>query len=400
MTPVGTQTPFTNGLTGGAGRRTVFVVAGEISGDVHAAGLMREMQAREPGIRFIGLGGPQMAAVPGAEIEDWTADAAVVGLSEVMAKYGYFKQKFAAALDRIESDKPDAVLLIDYPGFNLRLAKALHYGRGHHPRLIYYISPQVWAWKRGRIKTMARVLDLMICIFPFEKDLYEKSGLRTVFAGHPMVDRMKQLNHGWQREKGLIGWFPGSRLHEVRRLFPVFMKAAKLIQVQLPHVKFVVSAANEALAGEMRNMAEAARMPEARRWVETGTVYELMQRVEAGAVASGTATLEAACFGMPYSLVYTVSWPTYVVGKLLVQVKHLGMVNILAGREVVKELVQHQFTADNVAREMLSLLTDSTRRDQLLADMAEVVTGLGGGGAYANAAAAVLQTLNEPIIES
>lgn len=398
MTPISSSSSGPH-LAAGSSARRVFVVAGEISGDVHAAGLMREMQAREPGIRFIGLGGPQMAAIPGAEIEDWTADAAVVGLSEVLAKYGYFKQKFAAALDRIEQEKPDAVLLIDYPGFNLRLAKALHNRRGHQPKLIYYISPQVWAWKRGRIKTMARVLDLMICIFPFEKDLYEKSGLRTVFAGHPMVDRMQKLNHGWQREKGLIGWFPGSRLHEVRRLFPVMMKAAQLIQVQLPAARFVVSAANEALAGEMRNMADAARMPEAKRWVEAGTVYDLMQRVEAGAVASGTATLEAACFGMPYSLVYTVSWPTYVVGKLLVQVKHLGMVNILAGREVVKELVQHQFTAENVAREMIALITDHERRQQVLADMAEVVAGLGGGGAYSNAADAVIQTLAEPTPE-
>jgi len=371
-----------------------------MSGDVHAAGVMREMRVREPSIQFIGLGGPQMAAVPGSQIEDWTASAAVVGLSEVLAKYGYFKEKFTAALERIEQERPDAVLLIDYPGFNLRLAKALHYGRGHRPRLIYYISPQVWAWKKGRIKTMARVLDLMICIFPFEKELYEKSGLRTVFAGHPMVDRMKTLQHGWKREEGLIGWFPGSRLHEVRRLFPVFMKAAKLIQVQHPNVKFVVSAANEALAGEMRNMAEAARMPEARRWVETGTVYDLMQRVDAGAVASGTATLEAACFGMPYALVYAVSWPTYVVGKLLVHVKHLGMVNILAGREVVTELVQHQFTAENVAREMLSLLTDTERRNQLLGDMADVVAGLGGGGAYVNASAAVLDCMAEPVIEA
>ncbi len=399
MTPISNTAPVT-GQAHGSSVRRIFVVAGEMSGDVHAAGVMREMQARYPGVQFSGLGGPQMAAVPGSQIEDWTASAAVVGLSEVLAKYGYFKQKFASALERIEQEKPDAVLFIDYPGFNLRLAKALHYGRGHRPRLIYYISPQVWAWKRGRIKTMAKVLDLMICIFPFEKDLYEKSGLRTVFAGHPMVDRMKTLNHGWQREKGLIGWFPGSRLHEVRRLFPVFMKAAKLIQVQQPHVKFVVSAANEALAGEMRNMAEAARMPEARRWVETGTVYDLMQRVEAGAVASGTATLEAACFGMPYALVYTVSWPTYVVGKLLVHVKHLGMVNILAGREVVRELVQHQFTAENVAREMLSLLTDQTRRDQLLSDMAAVVAGLGGGGAYQNAASAVLECLSDPLIEA
>lgn len=357
---------------------------------------MREMLARSPGIRFTGLGGPQMAAVPGAEIEDWIGLAAVVGLSEVLAKYIWFKQKFAACMERIAREQPDAVLLVDYPGFNLRLAKALHSSR-LKTRVLYYISPQVWAWKRGRIKTMARVLDLMICIFPFEKALYEESGLRTVFAGHPMVDRVKTLSRGWPREKGLVGWFPGSRLNEVRRLFPVMMEAAKLISAQVPGAKFVVSAANEALAGEMRNMADAARMPEAKRWVETGTVYDLMQRSEVGAVASGTATLEAACFGLPYTLVYTVSWPTYVVGKMLVHVKHLGMVNILAGREVVTELVQHEFTADNVAREMISLLTDSEKREALRRGMAEVVAELGEGGAYARAAEAALSALSEPV---
>jgi lipid-A-disaccharide synthase len=398
VTPLSTSIQAPIPATQGSAR-LVFVVAGEMSGDVHGAAVMREMQARDASIQFIGLGGPQMAAVPGAKVEDWTADAAVVGLSEVLAKYGYFKQKFAAALEQIEQEKPEAVVLVDYPGFNLRLAKALHDRRGQPPKIIYYISPQVWAWKKGRIKTMARVLDLMVCIFPFEKDLYERSGLRTVFSGHPMVDRMKKLGHGWQREKGLIGWFPGSRLHEVRRLFPTMMKAAKLIQVQHPGVRFVVSAANEALAGEMRHMADAARMPEAKRWVETGTVYDLMQRVEVGAVASGTATLEAACFGMPYALVYTVSWPTYIVGKMLVQVKHLGMVNILAGRELIRELVQHQYTAENVAREMISLMNDTERRERLLTEMAEVVAGLGGEGAYVNAAAAVLQTMAEPTPE-
>lgn len=357
---------------------------------------MREMAAKSPGTRFIGLGGPQMAAVPGAEIEDWLGSAAVVGLSEVLGRYSYFKQKFAECLARIDAEKPDAVILIDYPGFNLRLAKAVH-SSGSATKIIYYISPQVWAWKRGRIKTMAKVLDLMICIFPFEKALYEKSGLRTVFAGHPMVDRLKTLHRGWPREKGLVGWFPGSRVHEVRRLFPVMMQAAKLIRERVPNAKFVVSAANEALAGEMRNMADDAGMPDAKRWVEAGTVYDLMQRADVGAVASGTATLEAACFGLPYALVYTVSWPTYVVGKLLVHVKHLGMVNILAGREVVTELVQHEFTAEKVAEEMIGLLTDAGKREQLQQSMKEVVAGLGEGGAYARAAEAALSVIKEPV---
>ena len=374
--------------------RRIFVVAGELSGDTHASGLMREVVSLAPGSKFLGLGGAQMKAVEGAQIEDWVADAAVVGLSEVLARYGYFKQRFDACLEAIAQEKPDAVLLVDYPGFNLRLAKAIREA-GIETRIIYYISPQVWAWKRGRIKTMAKVLDLMVCIFPFEKALYEASGLRTIFAGHPMVDRVKTLQRGWTREKGLVGWFPGSRHHEVRRLFPVMMQAAKLIEKEVPGVRFAVSAANETLAAEMRSMADEAGMPEAKRWVETGTVYDLMQRAEVGSVASGTATLEAACFGLPYALVYTVSWPTYLAGKLLVRVKHLGMVNILAGREVVPELVQHKFSPKRVASVMIDLLTHVDQREKLQREMADVVSQLGEGGAYQRAAQAVLRAVRE-----
>ena len=372
--------------------KRIFVIAGELSGDTHGAGLMREIAAQAPGTQFLGLGGSQMKAVEGAAVEDWVADAAVVGLTEVLARYGYFKQRFDACLEAIAHEKPDALLLVDYPGFNLRLAKAVREA-GIPIKIVYYISPQVWAWKSGRIKTMAKVLDLMICIFPFEKPLYEKSGLRTEFAGHPMVDRVETLRRGWKREPGLVGWFPGSRVNEVQRLFPVMMQAARLIEKQVPGVRFAVSAANESLAGEMRAMADAAGYPEAKRWVEVGTVYDLMQRAEVGAVASGTATLEAACFGLPYALVSTVSWPTYLVGRLLVRVKHLGIVNILAGREVIPELVQHKFSPAKVAAKMVELLTQPPAREQLQRDMAEVVAALGAGGAYQRAATATLEAL-------
>ncbi len=368
---------------------TFFIVAGELSGDTHGAGLMREMLGLSPGAEFVGLGGAQMAAVDGAEIEDWLETAAVVGLSEVLARYSYFKQKFAECLEKLSELKPDVVVLVDYPGFNLRLASAIRRA-GIKTRLVYYISPQVWAWKSGRIKTMARVLDLMICIFPFEKALYEASGLRTIFAGHPMVDRVKSLRSGIVREKGLVGWFPGSRKHEVRRLFPVMLRASRKIAAALPTARFAVSAANESLACEMRSMAEKEGMPEAKEWIEVGTVYDLMQRVEVGAVASGTATLEAACFGLPYVLVYTVSWPTYLIGKMLVRVKHLGIINILAGREVVKELIQHECTAERVSHALLEKLTDADRREALERELAQVVATLGGGGAYRRAAEAVL----------
>lgn len=366
----------------------VFIIAGEISGDTHAAGLLREMKALEQELQVSGLGGRQMREVAGQGIEDWVEKAGVVGLWEVLKIYRYFKEKKLATEAQILAERPDAVIFVDYPGFNLRVASSLR-AAGYTGKLIYYISPQVWAWKKGRVKVMAKVLDLMICIFPFEKAFYEQSGLRTEFCGHPMVDRVQTLRRDWKREPGLVGWFPGSRLNEVRRLFPIMVQAAQAIRLAAPEARFAVSAANEMLAGHMRNMADAMGVPEAKRWIEVGTVYDLMQRCEAGAVASGTATLEAACFGLPYTLIYNVSWPTYLVAKLVVRIKHLGMINILAKREVVKELVQHDLTPDTLAKATAELLTQKDRREALQADLASVVATLGSGGAYQRAAQAV-----------
>ena len=370
----------------------VFIIAGEVSGDTHAAGLMRELKSLDATVSFNGLGGPQMREVGGNGIDNWLGEAAVLGLWEVLKHYGYFKRKFDETLAAIAEQKPDGVILVDYPGFNLRIARALRQ-RQFTGKIIYYISPQVWAWKKGRIKTMAKVLDLMICIFPFEKQLYEASGLRTEFPGHPMVDRTQALRKNWTREEKLVGWFPGSRANEVRRLFPVMLDAARAIRLAVPGARFAVAAANEVLAGEMRGMAEQLGMPEARQWIETGTVYDLMQRAQVGAVASGTATLEAACFGLPYVLVYHVNWLTYAAAKMVVRIKKLGIVNILAGRDVVRELIQHELTAESLAREMTELLLNAARRKQLADDLAGVVSTLGEGGSYARAARIVVECL-------
>lgn len=366
----------------------LYIIAGEISGDTHGAGLIKELLALDPALQISGLGGPRMREAAGAGIDDWVETAGVVGLWEVLKMYGYFKQRFNAVVQEIMTRRPAAVVLVDYPGFNLRVAKEIR-KRGYTGKILYYISPQVWAWKKGRVKVMAKVLDLVICIFPFEKDFYDQSGLRTEFCGHPMVDRVQTLRRNWNREANLLGWFPGSRKNEVKRLFPIMMQAAKIIREARPDMRFVVSAANETLAGLMRNMADAAGMPEAKRWIETGTVYDLMQRVQVGAVASGTATLEAACFGLPYALVYQISDMTYAVAKAVVNIKHIGMINVLAGREVVRELVQGALSPETLAAEMLDLLQNDERRLHLQQELADVVATLGEGGAYRRAALAV-----------
>ncbi len=196
--------------------RTIYFVAGEVSADNHGASLMRCLRELDPTLKFIGRGGPQMQEVAGKQFKNWIGDAAVLGLWEVLRKYGYFREQFRQTTEEIVETEPDAVLLIDYPGFNLRLARALR-RQSRRQKIIYYISPQVWAWNRGRIKRMARWIDLVLCIFPFEADLYNESGLRALFVGHPMIERLQVRKADVERDPNLIGLFPGSRLREVRK---------------------------------------------------------------------------------------------------------------------------------------------------------------------------------------
>jgi lipid-A-disaccharide synthase len=367
----------------------LFLLSGERSGDRHGAGVMEELRARVPAVEFHGMGGAEMHALS-PEISDWVEEAGVVGLVEVLKKYGWFRRKFAETLKRIETLQPDAVVLIDYPGFNLRVAKTLRQ-RGFKGKIIYYISPQVWAWHQGRIPKMGRWLDLMICIFPFEKELYESSGLHTIFGGHPLVEYHRRRRLNIPREPGLIGLFPGSRRREIAKHFPALIDAAQRMKVERPALKFVASAASEKLAVTMRGML--AENPVADLTIETGTVHTLMQKVACGAVASGTATLEAAIHELPYCLIYKVSPGTYLAARFLMRVPYLGIVNILAGREVVKELLQGDCTGGKIAAELLRLSDDSAARTALTGELRAIVETLAGDGAYGRAADAILGTV-------
>ncbi len=363
---------------------TLYLVAGEASGDARGAEVMRALRDRIPDIEFRGAGGRLMNALAGGKIEDW-ADEAVVGLWDVLKKYGYFRAQFDKMLLDVAERKPDAVLFIDYPGFNLRLAKAL---RAKFPqlRLFYYISPQVWAWNRGRIPKMARYLDLMLCIFPFEKTLYEKSGLRTEFVGHPMLDSLAAEKIGEPRDPDLVALLPGSRQKEVRKIFPVMIAAAQIVRKKHPHLRLAASAASPALADLMAQQLRAQGCGPDFCTIGLRDSHTLMQRAGAGLVASGTATLEAAYFGLPFALLYRVAWLTWVVGKRLVRVPFLGMPNILAGKEIVREFLQDDAQPQAVAQHLEELITDASLRERLQGELAGVIAGLGEGGAAGRAA--------------
>jgi lipid-A-disaccharide synthase len=371
---------------------TIYFVAGEASGDNHGAALMRSLRELDVDLNFVGRGGPQMRAIAGAQLKNWIGDAAVLGLWEVIKKYGYFREKFRETLNEIEKNKADAVVLIDYPGFNLRLARALR-RRSTKRKIIYYISPQVWAWNRGRIKKMARFLDLMLCIFPFEAELYNKSGLRTVFVGPPMVERLRARKLDMERDPNLIGLFPGSRRREVRKIFPILIETAHELHKQRANLRFEVAAASEALASEISDTLADAYVKEGLFRVVTDETAATMQRASLGIVASGSATLEAAYFRLPYVLIYKVAWPTYLAARLVVNVKYLGMPNVLANKEVVPEFIQHRAKPNTIAKAVLQLINDPGARDRMIFEFDRIVAKLGEGGASEKAARAIVEEL-------
>jgi len=373
--------------------RVLYVVAGEPSGDHHAAAVLRELAALDQDVQFAGLGGPEMRAAPRADaIRDWCDQAAVVGLWEVLKKYGYFRGEFDRALENILTIQPAAVMLVDYPGFNLRLARALR-ARGWKRPILYYISPQVWAWNRGRIPKMAKLLDVMLCIFPFEKALYEQSGLRTEFVGHPMIDALAAKRVTLPRGENLVALLPGSRRREVRKIFPPMLEAARLLKRDRPDLQFAAGAASPARLQEMRAARDALDWGEGDCAILTGDAHRLMQIATVGMVASGTATVEAAYFGLPHLIAYRVAALTYVVGRAVIRVEHLGMINVLAGREVVREFIQADCTPERLAAETARLLDDAAYRQTQVESLAQVVSTLGPGGAARRTAEAILPWL-------
>ena len=369
--------------------KSLFVVAGEVSGDTHGAGVLAEVLAQHSGVEVHGLGGPRLRALAGAGVDDWVGEAAVLGAWEVIKHYGFFRRKFYETLARIDALQPEVVLLIDYPGFNLRLAKKLQKLRPA-VKIVYYISPQVWAWHQSRIPKMAQWLDLMICIFPFEAPLYNASGLPTEFGGHPLTDYLAIKKTGAPREPDLVTLLPGSREREIAALWPVMLETAARLRQSHPEMRFATAAVNDRLAARMHDLAGGFPVE-----IGRGNAHDLMQRASAGLVASGTATLEAAYFGLPHALIYKVAWLTYEIGRRVVKVPHLGIVNILAGREVVREFIQHAATPEPLASELSRLLDDPVAQKTLQDEMTAVVATLGQGGAYARTARLVCSQIKD-----
>ncbi len=369
----------------------LYLVAGEASGDSRGVELMRAIRERAPETTFVGAGGKAMREFAGEQVFDW-ADEAVVGIWDVLKKYGYFKAQLNRMLDEIEKEKPDALITIDYPGFNLRLAKAAK-ARMPGLRCIQYISPQVWAWKRDRIPKMARYLDLMLCLFPFEVPMYEGVGLKAVCTGHPLLDTLaaKRISDACvDRDMMLTALLPGSREKEVRRIFPVMLDAAFHLRSARQRMRFEASAASEPLREEMLQIMRARGKDDSFCHITVGNAHDLMQRAGSGMVCSGTATLEATYFGLPMVILYKTAWLTYAIGKRVIKIPFIGLPNVLANAIIAPEFIQNEAVPHHIANELLQLCEHRGTREMQQTAYANVIASLGDRGAAGRAADAVL----------
>jgi len=371
----------------------VYLVAGEASGDRLAADLLRELK-KNPKLKAYGVGGPMLKAA-GQEQSLNLAKHAVVGLTDVLKNLPKFLKIFREVKHEIAEVNPDVVILVDYPGFNLRLAKALH-GQRNAPAIVYYVSPQVWAWKAGRAKLMERILDRLLVIFPFEVDWFAKHApkLKTKWVGHPLADRwIAQAKEGPKDEIPCVALLPGSRAKEIAKHWPILLQTAQRIVREQKNVTFMTLATDH----EMRQKLEEewARQPMSGVSLDilAGQSLTQLTRCSLAIVASGTATLECAMAGLPMLVIYKTSWLTYWLGRFLIQLPYLSMVNVLAGEKVVPEFLQGAMEPERLAKAALQILRNPKGAEAMAGRIRDVAKKLGGPGAATRAAAEVEEAI-------
>lgn len=380
---------------------SVFIVAGELSGDLHGANLVREILRIEPSVTFHGIGGEKMAAA-GVQLQHDLASEAIMGFTEVLRKLGHIRAVFRETVGFLERDRPDLLILIDYPGFNLRLAE---HAKKLGVRTVYYISPQVWAWGKGRVERIARLIEKVLVILDFEETIYNEAGVSVEYVGHPLIDHIEEvgLDKGFIEERKkpgciTVGLLPGSRPQEVKRHLAVMLRAGELLWRELPELQLLVACPNESIGRLARRIVQ--------RWcdgrdcahveVVCGKTYEIVNLSTFCLVASGTATLETAYFLKPMAVIYKTSFASWLLARLLIKVKHIALVNILARKQVVPEFIQFGARPRGIAAEVASLLRDDQRRAELETALGEVKEKLGRPGASARAAQAVIDLLRCP----
>jgi lipid-A-disaccharide synthase len=375
--------------------RRILIVAGEASGDLHGGALVEALRARAPDLALEGIGGDCMAAA-GVRLHVHARDLGVVGLVEALARLPAIRAAFARMRALLEADPPDLAVLIDYPEFNLRLARVA--ARAGVP-VCYYVGPQVWAWRRGRLALIRRLVRKMVVIFPFEEAVYRAAGVDVAFVGHPLLDRLAPRERAEAR-RGLgladaspvLGLLPGSRVGEVERHLPVMLAAAAALRREHPKLGVAFGRAPGLPAPFVARCLAAGGAPVR---VAEGGASDVLSAADLAFVASGTATVEAALHGTPMVIIYRVALLTWLVGRLLIRVPWIGMANLIAGRLVVPELIQFAATPERLAGTARRLLADPAALERMRQELAAVRLRLGPPGASARAAEAILALLEE-----
>jgi lipid-A-disaccharide synthase len=369
--------------------------AGEASGDQHAAHVFEALMQRLPSVRGLGMGASRMQQA-GIELAYDSSGIGVIGLVEVLKHYAEIRRALKIMQALLLKQRPDLLVCVDYKEFNLKLAK---FAKAHGIKVLFYVSPQVWAWRPGRVTTYGRAIDMMAVIFPFETAYYDAKQVPVRYVGHPSVDKVKPLRsraedqqfYGLNSDHAVVGILPGSRNNEIKRMLPVMLEAAEALHQQRPELQFLLPQADSISDAVLETFMQECRLPIK---VIKQQAYDVIQCCDAIMTTSGTASLEIALLGIPMVIAYRLSTLTYWLGRLLVNIKFIGLPNIIAGRGIVRELIQDELTAKNLSEEILRLLQDGHHREACLAGLQEVKTQLGQGGGTQKMAALIVEMLN------
>ena len=370
------------------------MIAGEASGDLHGSHLVKELRSLDPSLHVYGVGGEKMKN-EGVELIADSKEMAVVGITEVLLKLKSILRIYRKLKNSLTLNAPSLVVLIDYPDFNLRFARE---AKKKNIPIVYYISPQVWAWRKGRIKKIGRLIKKMIVIFPFEKIFYEEAKIDVDFVGHPLLDSIRpqcSRREAFQKfslPSGIttIGLLPGSRMSEIKRLLPPMMGAVSLIAKHINPVQFILPVAPGLNRGDVQNLAGSSSE---KICLVENNIHDVMRISDVVIVASGTATVEAAIMGTPMIVVYRVSPLTYQLGKLLIKVKNIGMVNIIAGKTIVPELIQKDVTPQKITSAVLRILQNPSKQEEIKKELSSLKEKIGNPGASLRAAQIIISFL-------
>ena len=368
--------------------------AGESSGDQHAANMFIELTAQHSNIKGVGMGGTKMQDA-GVELDYDSSAMGVIGLVEVATHYAEIRRALALMKQLLVSEKPDLLVCVDYKEFNLKLAR---FAKKQGVKVLFYVSPQVWAWRSGRVVTYGKAIDMMAVIFPFEIEFYEAENVPVEYVGHPSIDKVKPQYDKEQAlaefsltaDKPVIGLLPGSRLGEVNRMLPVMLLTAEKLAQDHDGIQFILPQADSITDELLQRYLQKSTV---NINIVKGQPYDAIQCCDAVITASGTATLEIALLKIPMVIAYKLSAITYVLGRYLVNTKFIGLPNIIAGKSVVKELIQQEATVENLAREVSNILENKNYRLKMISELAIIKGKLGKGGGSKNMADLAMKML-------